>query len=127
MKFSNSINLEKLPSRNDFLATARAYKVVAVGLVLQMRIRKGVYSLSRVGYTASCKVGNAVKRNRSRRRLRAIVNDVLVRRAQPGCDYVLIARAATAKRTYSNLLNDLASALDRMEKIVMKSKNDNIA
>ncbi|WP_237737664.1 ribonuclease P protein component [Candidatus Endolissoclinum faulkneri] len=109
-----------MPKRSDFLAVARAYKVVAVGLVLQMRIRKGAWASSRVGYTASCKVGHAVKRNRSRRLLRAIVNDVLARRAQPGCDYVLIARAATAERSYSNLLNDLENALDRMEKIAMK-------
>ncbi len=66
-----------------------------------------------MGYTASRKVGNAVIRNRARRRLRSAVTDVLSARAQPGHDYVLIARAATAERPYDELLADLARAIDR--------------
>src|SRR3546814_5964517 len=56
-----------------------------------------------------------VIRNRARRRLRAVVADVLSARAEPGCDYVLIARAATADRSYDDLLRDLGKALDRSE------------
>lgn len=116
MRASGSARLEVLPARKDFLAAARARKVVAPGLVLQMRAREDDDAPARVGYTASKKVGNAVKRNRSRRRLRAAVNDVLAVRALPGHDYVLIARAATAGRSYDALLADLAGALDRIEK-----------
>ncbi|MDF1794121.1 MAG: ribonuclease P protein component [Thalassobaculaceae bacterium] len=117
MRASGSAKLEILPARKDFLAAARARKVVAPGLVLQMRRRDDdTAAPARVGYTASRKVGNAVKRNRARRRLRAAVNDVLAGRALGGHDYVLIARAATAGRPYDALLADLASALDRIEK-----------
>lgn len=118
MRASGSTKLETLPARKDFLAAARARKAVSQGLVLQMRVRTAEHSddPARVGYTASRKVGNAVIRNRARRRLRAAVNDVLAARALKGHDYVLIARAATAERPYDALLADLASALDRIEK-----------
>jgi ribonuclease P protein component len=116
MRASGSAKLEILPARKDFLAVARARKVVAPGLVLQMRAREDAEAPARVGYTASKKVGNAVARNRARRRLRAAVNDVLARRALPGHDYVLIARASTAGRPYDALLADLDGALDRIER-----------
>lgn len=116
MRASGSAKLEILPARKDFLAVARGRKVAAPGLVLQMRVREDADAPARVGYTASRKVGNAVARNRSRRRLRAVVNDVLAARAIPGRDYVLIARAATAGRPYDDLVADLAGALDRIEK-----------
>jgi ribonuclease P protein component len=116
MRASGSAKLDILPARKDFLAAARARKAVMPGLVLQMRRRAEADGPARVGYTASRKVGNAVIRNRARRRLRAAVNDVLAGRAAPGHDYVLIARAATAGRPYDALLNDLSVALDRIEK-----------
>lgn len=117
MRTSGSAKLEILPARKDFLAVARARKAVTPGLVLQMRARTDdtADAPARVGYTASRKVGNAVIRNRARRRLRAVVNDVLASRARPGRDYVLIARAATAGRPYDALLQDLSIALDRIE------------
>jgi len=115
MRASGSPKMDTLPARSDFLAAARARKAVAPGLVLQMRRRGDHSSPARVGFTASRKVGNAVIRNRARRRLRAAVNDVLAPRARSGCDYVLIARAATAQRPYDALLADLATALDRLE------------
>jgi len=65
----------------------------------------------RVGYTASRKVGIAVERNRARRRLRAAVAQVMALNAQPGRDYVLIARAGTAKRPFAALVGDLRAAL----------------
>ena len=65
----------------------------------------------RVGFTASRKVGNAVVRNRAKRRLRAAADEILARDGCPGTDYVLIARAGTGERRYAELLGDLASAL----------------
>jgi ribonuclease P protein component len=116
MRASGSIQLQTLPVRDDFLKAARARKVVTPGIVLQMRVRdEDPDQPARVGYTASRKVGGAVVRNRARRRMRAVVNDVLANRAQPGRDYVLIARATTAARPYDALLQDLATALDRIE------------
>ena len=68
----------------------------------------------RVGYTASRRIGNAVARNRAKRRLRAAVAHVMPASAQCGCDYVVIARAATSTRPFDALLDDLAAALSRV-------------
>lgn len=68
----------------------------------------------RLGITASRRVGNAVARNRVRRRLRAAAELVLPRHGKPGYDYVLIGRAATLHRPWSALLADLTEALRRL-------------
>jgi ribonuclease P protein component len=70
----------------------------------------------RVGFTASRKVGNAVVRNRAKRRLRAAASQILADQGTPGTDYVLIARAATAGRPYAALVADLAAALHRADR-----------
>lgn len=69
----------------------------------------------RVGFTASRKVGNAVLRNRAKRRLRAAAAQILSRQGKAGTDYVLIARGMTAERPFAALLDDLAGALRRIE------------
>jgi len=68
----------------------------------------------RVGYTASRKVGNAVVRNRAKRRLRAAAAQILAARVRSGTDYVLIARGTTAVRPFAELLGDLETALRRI-------------
>lgn len=68
----------------------------------------------RVGFTTSKKVGNAVARNRARRRLRAAVDEVFPDLARPGLDYVVIGRQETVDRPYSLLLQDLRTALKRV-------------
>lgn len=68
----------------------------------------------RVGFTASRKVGNAVARNRVRRRLRAAAEEILPVHAKPGRDYVLIGRLATLRRPFHALLGDLENALKRV-------------
>jgi len=65
----------------------------------------------RVGFTASRKIGNAVARNRARRRLKAAAKALLPLYGQPGNDYVLVARRETLTRTFDGLLCDLKSAL----------------
>lgn len=67
----------------------------------------------RVGFTASKKVGNAVARNRSRRRLKALADRILTVEAAPGCDYVLVARTATPDLPFDQLVRDLRRALAR--------------
>jgi ribonuclease P protein component len=68
----------------------------------------------RVGFTVSRKVGNAIRRNRARRRLRAVVAEVLPEHGRAGCDYVLIGRAGTLDRSYADLVADLRTALARI-------------
>jgi ribonuclease P protein component len=68
----------------------------------------------RVGFTATKKIGNAVKRNRARRRLRAAVGDVLKDAGSTSADLVIVARQGTIKRPYADLKNDLAAALRRL-------------
>jgi len=70
--------------------------------------------VARVGFTVSRKVGNAVARNRARRRLRAAAALVLTRRAAPGHDYVIVGRAATLTRTFPGLTEDLEAGLRRL-------------
>ncbi len=105
--------LPRLTRRGDFQRmTRRARKAVTPSLILQaMAAGDGP---PHVGFTASRKVGNAVARNRARRRLRAAVHDVLARRAQAGWHYVLIARQGTLTRDYDALLQDLTGALGRV-------------
>ena len=69
----------------------------------------------RVGFTVSRKVGNAVERNRVRRRLRAAAGAVLPARAKPGHDYVVIGRRAALARAYGDLLGDLRTALAKID------------
>ncbi|MEM6355953.1 MAG: ribonuclease P protein component [Pseudomonadota bacterium] len=69
----------------------------------------------RVGYTCSKKVGNAVARNRAKRRLRAAALELLPSLARPGWDYVLIGRAGvTADRSFEALVGDLREALAKV-------------
>ena len=102
-----------LKKRADFLRVrAASRRWAARGLVLQVRDRKDDDPV-RVGYTVSKKVGNAVERNRVRRRLRAAVREALERR--PGRDYVVIGRRAALSRPWEALVGDLKSAADRLE------------
>jgi ribonuclease P protein component len=72
-------------------------------------------SLLRIGYTCSKKLGNAVTRNRAKRRLRAIARDVLPAHGRQGWDYVLVGRPeSTATRDYTALRGDLVTALAKI-------------
>ncbi len=70
----------------------------------------------RVGLTASRKVGNAVQRNRAKRRLGALADELLPGHALPGRDYVLIARRETGDRPWDQLSADLLRALARVDR-----------
>ncbi|MEM7425814.1 MAG: ribonuclease P protein component [Pseudomonadota bacterium] len=105
--------LETIPKRADFLKAARACSKGARGLVLQARDR-GDGAPARVGFTVTRKVGNAVIRNRVRRRLREAARLELSQLAKPGFDYVLIGRQATIDRNFESLLGDLAYAAGKI-------------
>jgi ribonuclease P protein component len=101
--------------RRDFLAAARARREGTPGMMVQGRDRRDGDPAIRVGFTCSKKVGNAVLRNRAKRRLRAAAREVLTEAGQPGWDYVLIGRAGqTVTRPYGALRADLVHALHRL-------------
>ncbi len=100
-----------MTSRKDFLAAARAKRAHTPAFLLQIR-KRADEGPPRVGFTCSKKVGNAVARNRAKRRLREVARLALTPLAQPGHDYVFIGRAdVTAKRPLAQMLEDLKAAL----------------
>lgn len=108
---SPSQKLETLRKRADFLAAARATYRSMPSLVVQARKRSDT-GPARVGFTCSKKLGNAVTRNRAKRRLREVARLSLAPNARPGWDYVLIGkRQKTIDAPFANLQSDLLRAL----------------
>ncbi|MFD1913232.1 ribonuclease P protein component [Halodurantibacterium flavum] len=114
-----SCPIETLKLRSDFLRAAQASRQGTAGFMLQARQRDGdgPGAAIRVGFTCSRKVGNAVTRNRAKRRLRAIARQVMPGAAQPGWDYVLVGRpGATVTRPYDLLVGDLLRAIEQIHR-----------
>ena len=112
---SDLLVLERLKQRKDFLRLAHAKRVHSTSFVLQARDRGDAQAL-RVGFTCSKKVGNAVARNRAKRRLREIARLILPQFGQIGHDYVLIGRAnVTATTKFNALQDELLAALRRLQ------------
>ncbi len=110
-----SLHLDVLKKRSDFLRAARARRQGTASMMVQMHARGDNDPAMRVGFTCSKKVGNAVARNRAKRRLREAARAILPEHGQKGCDYVLIGRAeTTATRPYDLLLGDLRYALKKL-------------
>ena len=107
-----------LNKRADFIRASSAKRQGTKAVHLQARKRGEAEPSAtpiRVGYTCSKKVGNAVARNRAKRRLRAAAAEVLPTLGLPGWDYVLVGRfEATAARAWPDLLSDLRYALRKV-------------
>jgi ribonuclease P protein component len=105
--------MERLRQRADFLAAAAGRKVAAAAFVVQTRRRTDDGPV-RIGFTVSKKVGNAVERNRVRRRLRELVRLSAGDRTRSGHDYVLVGRRAALKLPFGRMVQDFDGALRRL-------------
>jgi len=105
--------VERLRKRADFLGVAAGPRAPTEAFVLQARERSDTGS-PRVGFTVSRKVGNAVERNRARRRLREVVRLCDAERFKAGNDYVLIGRRPALELPFDRLVDDFARALARV-------------
>ncbi len=122
------VKISMLRKRQDFLRIASGrIKWVAGSMIVQMANRpendKPENNASiRVGYTASKKVGNAVRRNRAKRRLREVVRRVLKAGGKGGHDYVVIARSAVLDIPFDQLIRDFSWCLKRLDPSNDKNK-----
>jgi ribonuclease P protein component len=113
-----SVCLEGLKQRADFLRAAQGRRQGTGSFMVQGRARDDASPVVRVGFTASKKIGNAVARNRAKRRLRALAREALPALAHPGWDYVIVAKPdATISRDYKDMLIDLGVALRSIHKV----------
>jgi len=117
--------MDRLRQRADFLAVANGARINSTAFILQSR-RRDDLGPTRVGFTVTKKNGNAPERNRIRRRLREAVRsldgtaDFVAMR--PHHDYVLVGRRAALTCDFSTMLDDLRSALQRLDRQGPKRK-----
>lgn len=113
--------LVMLQRRPEFLRIRGGARWSCGAFVLEAKSREGWVSpvpipvdVARFGLTVTKQHGNAVLRNRARRRLKAALRDLAPRLAKPGYDYVIVARAGLKDMGFARLLTDLASGFDRI-------------
>lgn len=107
--------LKGMRTRPQFLAAARGRRQGTSSMLLQGVCRSDGLAHVHVGFTCSKKVGNAVARNRAKRRLREVARLVLPQMARPGWDYVLIGKpGATGEVPFTTLERDLRHALQKL-------------
>jgi ribonuclease P protein component len=111
-----SVVVERLRRRSDFRAAADGTRTSGRWFVVQAR-RRAEDGAIRIGFTVSRHVGNAVERNRVRRRLREIVRLSTAAgtgQLRPGHDYVLIGRRAALVAPFGEMMQELDTALSRL-------------
>ena len=106
------LRMNRLKSREDFLRAQKGVRRVTPSLTLETcPSPEPAETVLRVGFTATRKLGNAVTRNRAKRRLRAAAQAALPLSGRAAHDYVLVARPGTLSRPFSSLVEDLAAAV----------------
>jgi ribonuclease P protein component len=114
--------MDRLLARRDFLAAAKAPAASMPSVVIQARTRDDG-GCARVGFTCTKKLGNAVMRNRIRRRIKEAARLTLPGLAKPSTDYVLIGRGAAEKRDFELLRKDIISALTKLHAGQVSGRN----
>jgi ribonuclease P protein component len=118
--------MDRLRQRADFLAVANGARANSTAFVVQGRPRDDQGPI-RIGFTVTKKNGNAPTRNRIRRRLRELVKRLDVVSMRPHHDYVLVGRRAALTRDFATMIDDLRSALRRLDRqantVVAKHQN----
>jgi len=109
-----AVRLNTLTKRRDFLAANAGKRAPMPGFVLLVRHRDDGDPSMRVGFTVTKKIGNAVVRNRMKRRLRALFREMLPAAGVPGADHVLIGRSSGIERDFSMLRIGLEKALKKV-------------
>ena len=113
MKASTAPKIERLRGRAQFLFVRAGVRAARTAVLVEARRRAESGSIG-LGLTASSRIGNAVIRNRARRRLREAARQLLPQYGLGGVDYVLVARQATPEAAWPALLDDLQNALIRL-------------
>ena len=106
--------LVTIRKRSDFLAANRGKRAPMPGFVLLVRPRGDDDPIMRIGITVTKKIGNAVVRNRMKRRFRALARETLPELGIAGADHVLIGRAGGIERDYASLAAELKRALKKV-------------
>jgi ribonuclease P protein component len=107
--------MQRLKRRADFLAAAHGARVSLPVFTMQARDRRD-RAAPRIGFTVSRKTGNAVERNRIRRRLREAARTVVTTAGHAGFDYVLVARRPALDAPFPTLLSALEQAVERVHR-----------
>ena len=115
-----------LKKRKDFLRAAKDITIVSKNVIMQAARPLSVSQEmpARIGFTATKKLGKAYIRNRTKRRLRAVVRDVYNTLALPNVDYVLIGRFGTYSCAYEDLQRDVKWAFKKVNQQIMQRNSD---
>ncbi len=128
------MKLETLRKRREFLRVRGGGRWATHAFVLEAKQRLPIPAVAatkmqsavpdsgaRVGFTVTKRLGNAVKRNRIRRRLKAALQEVAQSAAKDHFDYVVIARAPSHDMTFAELIDLMAKAFERVHQPDRKS------
>ena len=116
-----------LKKRKDFLRAAKDITIVCKNVVVQAAhpLSDGNVLPARIGFTATKRLGKAHIRNRTKRRLRAVIREMYDNLALKGVDYVLVGRMGTAACPYADLKRDIMYAFKKINKLILTEVKTN--